>query len=332
MDNALASTILDNSRGLSTLPQTLSEVLRVARSEGSSSDDLAQVLMKDSALTAGVLRTVNSAFYGAGRSVSSVKQAVVTIGMQQVIALALSTSVYRMTTDWNSTMDRKRFWRHSLEVALAAKMIAGKVGYRGVEDAFVAGLLHDIGLLVLEQTFPEQFESIWNRSKVQGDLSTLEIQTWGTDHARVGQFLMEHWQLPDPICEAVGNHHSLRVEEGTTAFSLLSRIMCLAQLISKFAIAWDEPVNPAQLVGKESFRLSLEIAPDQLLSIEKALLHQTKEGAAYLEMDIGSSEDLIHEANRILFQQYQTVENLMNELRKLNPQLDPEDLLANLRA
>ena len=111
MDTELLRKILNENRELSALPQTLAEVLRVARDEQASADQVASVLMKDQAMTANVLRIVNSPFYGVGRNIGNVSQAVMTIGMWQVTALALSTSVYQMTSNWRSSLDRLRFWR-----------------------------------------------------------------------------------------------------------------------------------------------------------------------------------------------------------------------------
>lgn len=170
--------VLDDGLKLYALPQTLSEVLRVVADDSTGADDLAKVLMRDPAMTARVLRTVNSPYYGMGRKVGTVSQAVVTLGMRQVTALALSTSVYTMTEKWQSSFDRVRFWRHSLETAIAARDLAEKCGYKKTEEMFVAGLLHDIGLLVLERSFPQQYQKMWRQSLGNGSLVELEEEAW----------------------------------------------------------------------------------------------------------------------------------------------------------
>jgi HD-like signal output (HDOD) protein len=152
MDADFLKKVLSDNRELASLPQTLAEVLRVTRDDRSSAQDMATVIMKDPALTARVLRIVNSAYYGLGRQIGSISQSIMTIGMRQVSALALSSSVYKMTDNWSSGFDRRLFWRHSLEVAIAARMIAEHVKWKNVEEPWVAGLLHDIGLLVLERS------------------------------------------------------------------------------------------------------------------------------------------------------------------------------------
>ncbi|MBN2227591.1 MAG: HDOD domain-containing protein [candidate division Zixibacteria bacterium] len=309
--------VLDDNPQLSSLPQTMVEVLRVARDEKASTRDLAEVLQHDPSMTAKVLRMVNSPYYGMMREIGSVRQAVQTIGMRQVMALALTSSVYRMTDNWNSCLDRVRFWRHSLEVAIAARMIAEKAGYRHSEEAFVAGLLHDLGLLILEHAVPDRFSQVWKQAEREGNLPELEIEAWGTNHALIGQYLLERWNLPDTISRAVGRHHSTFLPGTANQELCTSQIVCLAHLISKFAVSSEHALNSDLLVNKEVLRRNLNIPTGEILAIEKTLFSMTLEEAAYLEIDVGSVDEIMLEANRMLFDQYVTIENLLREIRDL---------------
>ncbi|MCP4706192.1 MAG: HDOD domain-containing protein, partial [candidate division Zixibacteria bacterium] len=201
--------ILSEHKELSSLPQVLAEVLKISSDDNSSADDLTRVILKDPALTAKLLRVVNSPFCGQAREVSSIKQAVMALGIRTVMALALSTSVYDLTDRITSLIDRKKFWRHSLEVAIASRMIAEKIGYKSPEEAFVVGLLHDIGVLILESSFPEEFKRIWRLVESGEKQELIEQKTWGTDHARAGQFLMDQWGIPKKLGEAIGAHHEM---------------------------------------------------------------------------------------------------------------------------
>lgn len=321
MDTELLRKILNENRELSALPQTLAEVLRVARDEQASADQVASVLMKDQAMTANVLRIVNSPFYGVGRNIGNVSQAVMTIGMWQVTALALSTSVYQMTSNWRSSLDRLRFWRHSLQVAIASRMIARKIGYKQVEDAYVAGMLHDLGILVLENSFPEQFEEIWKDSRSTAEVLALEEQAWNTNHARVGQFLLQHWFLPESICEAVGKHHSQLAPDSRQAGGTVAQIVRLAHLIAKFVVVSDDSSDPRHQITREVLRAHLGLSEPDLLEIEKALLQATMDEAEYLEIEIGSADEIMREANELLFNQYVTVGNLLREIGKMKQQI-----------
>jgi len=318
MNNDVIKKILDDGRKLYSLPQTLAEVLRVVRDENSAADDLAKVIMRDPAMTTKILRVVNSPFYGLGRQVSSVAQAVVTLGTRQVTALALSTSVYSLTDKWETSFDRIRFWRHSLEVAIASRAIAKKAGGKKQEEVFVAGLLHDIGLIILEHSYPDRFRQVWKEALRRGGLEDLEEAEWGTNHARVGQFLLEQWQIPDIICQAVGRHHHTFPLGADDEELRPAQIVGLAGVISKFSIADVPGAGPDHSrERRDVLRTNLHLDADGLLEIEKHLFSWTVNESRYLEIDIGSPEVILAEANRMLFEQYAAVEGLLDENRRM---------------
>jgi putative nucleotidyltransferase with HDIG domain len=314
--------IFSEKQELLSLPQTLAEVLRIVRDDRSTADDLAEALMKDPALTARTLRVVNSAFYGGDRKIGSMTQAVTTLGLRQITALALSSSVYNLADKWQTNFDRIKFWRHALEVAIASRMIAEQAGYRQIEEAFVAGLLHDIGLLILDHSFPEQSSQVWKEASRHGNLTDVEQETWGTDHARVGQFILEQWQLPEDICRAVGAHHAVFVPGTDDQELVLGQVVCLANMVSRFTVA-DLEKQDATMVAehKQIIQNNLRLSRDQLYAIEKNLFSETVSMAKFLEMDIGSPEDLLTEANRLLFEQFVAVEGLLNENRHMHQQI-----------
>ncbi|HOP06174.1 MAG TPA: HDOD domain-containing protein [candidate division Zixibacteria bacterium] len=316
MSQDIFKQILNDHKELSSLPQTLAEVLRVVKDERSSAQDLAKVLMRDPALTAKVLRIVNSPFYG-GRGVTTVTQAVVTLGIRAITALTLSTSIYDMTGAWQFTVERARFWRHSLQVALASRAIAEAVRYPHPEEPFVCGLLHDIGILVLEKSFPEKFERIWRQVESGERLCDLEEGIWGTDHARVGQFLLEQWQLPSVICQAVGYHHSEIVAQEKDSDLIASQIVALANMMSNFTIARGRPELTMDLTRKEALINLLEINPEKARDIEQELIPRTLQEAQFLEIDIGSQEEILMEANAIIYDHYLSVENLLRENQRM---------------
>lgn len=314
--------ILSEQNELLSLPQTMAEVLRVVKDENSSTQDLAEVLLHDPAMTAKVLRIVNSPFYGAGREISTVSQAVATIGFRQVTALALSSSLYNLANQWESGLDRIRFWRHSLETAIAARMIAKQVKYPHAEEAFVAGLLHDLGILILEKSSPGTYAKIRSKPESVESIVDLEEEAWGTNHARVGQFLFEQWNLPESICTAVGHHHDLFAPETDNPDMLLSQIICYANKISKFKIT--EAPRSESLSESENrtiIRANIGLSKSDCQTLQTELFSATVREAKFLEMEIGSQEELLEEANRMLFGQYLTVENLLGENSKLRLQV-----------
>ncbi len=320
MNSSLFQKILDEHEELSSLPQTLVEVLRVVKDEASSAQDLANVLRRDPPLTVKILRVVNSPFYGAGREITSVRQAVVTLGIRAVTAVALSTSIYDFTDKWHTSIDRMRFWRHSLEVAVTSRMIAEAIGYPAAEEAFVAGLIHDIGMLVLEKSFSEEYTAILRQSQAKEGLLRAEEEKWGTNHARVGQFLLEQWNLPSGICEAVGLHHD-EFQKGASSPELrLPQIIALANLLSQFNVI-ETHLCSVDIQKKELLAENLSLKEAKLRHIEETHLTQTLDEAKFLEINIGSHSELLNEANRMLYLQYGTVESLLRENRQMQQHL-----------
>jgi len=318
MDSNILKKIAGEHKELLSLPQSLAEVLRLVRDERSGADDLAAVLIRDPALTARILRIVNSAYYGGGRQVGTMSQAVMTIGMRQITALTLSASVYKLTDDWQSSIDRLRFWRHSLDVAIGSRMIAEKIGYARPEEAFVAGLLHDLGILILDHSFPKEYSRVWKGAGWSGNLIDCEEEVWCTNHAKVAQFLLDQWQLPESICQAVGSHHIVFVRGTNEPELVLNQIICLANHMSCFTVA-DHPTTDAGLdrENQEILIDNLRLSREQVLEIEKNLFSQTVAEAKFLEMNIGSVDDILLEANHLLFEKYLAVENLLKDNRQM---------------
>ena len=322
MHDELIAKVLSDHKQLLSLPQTLAEVLKVTRDEKASARDLAAVLQKDPALTARILRIVNSAYYGLGREIGTVSQAVVTLGTRAVTSLALSASVYKLTADWRTTTDPVRFWRHSLEVAIASRMVAEASGYSASEEAFVAGLLHDIGILVLEDSFPDKFKEIKTRLSRGEGLSEIEDELWGTNHARVGKFLLEQWHIPSKLCDAVGHHHTTFTPETNSPDHVLDQIVCLGNSLSRFPIMENVAPDLSTLAtNREALQNNLRLSSEAVVKIEEQLFTRTMAEARYLEMEIGSPEELLTEANKMLFRQYMTVENLLRENRRMQQQI-----------
>lgn len=321
MNTDIYNKIIEDHKELTSLPQTLTEVLRILKDENSNASDLANVISRDPALTAKMLRIVNSPYYGAGREITTLSQAVMTLGTRAVSALTLSTSIYDMTDGWETSLERTRFWRHSLEVAVAARSIAEIIRYPRIEEAFITGILHDIGLLVLEKSFPDKFKSIWNLAESGDHLIELEENSWSTNHARVGQFLLEQWHIPSVITGAIGQHHNnFPLDEDDKDF-LLPQIVALANKIAKFStltVCHDSAYDVEQ---KDIIRKNLKIPVEQMRELEKNLLNQVVNEAEFLEIEIGSSSEILMEANKMLYRQYMTVENLLSENAKMQQEV-----------
>lgn len=198
---------------LPTLPIVAQQILNLIASPSSDMEQIAGVITRDQAITAKVIKIINSAFYGFRNRISSIQHAIVILGLNTVKNLVLGVSVVK-TFEENakaSIFNRERFWLHAFSTALAAKRIAQKLGRDNFEDYFLAGLLHDIGILVIDQFFHDLFLEILNRS-IQEKTGYLEIEkdVLGLHHGDIGGFLGERWNLPYFLLHAMIYHHSMK--------------------------------------------------------------------------------------------------------------------------
>jgi HD superfamily phosphohydrolase YqeK len=246
---------------------------------------------------------------------------VVTLGMRAVTAIALSASVYDKVNSIDGGIERKRFWRHSLETAIASRLIASEIGYEPLEEAFVAGLLHEIGILILEASFSDEYRRMWKQVEAGESLVALEHQKWGTDHSRSGQFLLDQWGVPKQIGAAVGMHHKTFEQGDKSNENRLAQIVNLANQLSKFRAYIMPPPEAELLKNKDIIAANLDLSNATLGSIEEKLIGEVIRESAFLEIEIGSVEEILVDSNRLLYRQYLTVENLLRENRKMQMQI-----------
>jgi len=314
--------LIKDKKELTSLPQVLAEVIRVTEKEECGAHEISEVIMKDPALSVRLLRIANSAFYGPSREVSTVSQAVLLMGVRSVKALALSVGLYHMFDREQVVIDRLRFWRHSLEVAIACREIARLCAYNPPEEAFVTGLLHDIGILIMEASYEDQLRRIWKLVEAGESLVKLEETTWGTNHARVAKFLLDQWRVPDLIGEAIGVHHdSFDAEKGHLPHNRLSRIICLANRISKYRVYTMPPAETEEEARIEELAESLGIGATTLAELQENVVTQLMKESEFLDIPIGSPLELLKEANAQIYKQYLLIEAVLRENRRMQAEV-----------
>ncbi len=194
---------------LPSLPTVTAKMLELVDNPRTSAAGLAKLIMQDQVLTARILKVANSSFYGFPREIGTVKLAVVVLGFDAVKEMGLGLSVLTTLRRESSGagLDWSRFWQHSVAVASATRMLARSVCYRLAGEAFVAGLLHDIGRLVLTIYLYDDLDMV-HRLAVPGGMSQEEAETevFGVTHAQVGAWLAEKWSLPPVLVEAIQYH------------------------------------------------------------------------------------------------------------------------------
>lgn len=205
--------VLSHLDSLPTLPPIALRVLQTTADERSAADDVIRLIRNDQSLTAKVLSVANAAATGVRGSVTTLEKAVPLLGFNAVRSIVLATTVFdcfsRTPSDGHA-FDRLEFWKHSLAVACAARRLARARRAAGLdpEDAFVAGLLHDIGKVALDTVFPKAYDRIAAQAnQSRGDIADSERLILGADHTVAGRRLAERWRLPKNLQEVIWLHH-----------------------------------------------------------------------------------------------------------------------------
>lgn len=209
---AIVARALSSIGELATLPEVTVKIIEIVEDPRSTARDLHDVIKYDPALSVKVLKVVNSAFYGLPGQIASIDRAIILLGLSAVKNIAIAASIARLFKGGriSEEFSAADLWRHSLAVGVACRSIARRTHYPVQPDeVFVAGLIHDMGILVERQTFPEQLTSLIARySAGQGDFLELERQIIGADHQLFGAGLTTKWKFPRHLRAAVGFHHN----------------------------------------------------------------------------------------------------------------------------
>jgi putative nucleotidyltransferase with HDIG domain len=194
-----------NARDVPTIPVLLLRILRVVDGERASAKDLVDLMQRDQALAGRVLRLANSGFFACSREVATLSRAVMLLGFQTVKNLALGIKIME-TMMGRGGPGLAALWEHSALVGAAARLIAQRTRKADPEEVFTAGLLHDIGKVILRIRFAAVYDRI---VALDGDVPLVirERDAFGVDHAQAGAWLGEAWALPPSIVDAAGAHH-----------------------------------------------------------------------------------------------------------------------------
>jgi putative nucleotidyltransferase with HDIG domain len=203
--------ITDRIISLPTLPTVVSKLIELVDNPKTSAASLAALIYKDQSLTARILKLANSAYYGFPREISTVNMAIVVLGFNTVKEMSLSLSVFDAfkSAKNDSAFDVSRFWQHSIACGAAARMLARRFAHQLTGEAFVAGLLHDIGKIILKQYMPKEFTEIMEKvTRDAMELESAEMEVVGATHSQIGSWLAEKWNLPRIIVNSIAHHHA----------------------------------------------------------------------------------------------------------------------------
>ncbi len=206
MCSAFPEYILHSARALPSLPGVAGRLLGLAQRVLVDPEQMIHIIEADPSLTARVLRAANSERYGMGRSIGTVRDAAMLMGRDALVRLAVGAcTLGRERSAW--PVDARSFWKHSFSVATLARLLSEPLNI-DPDEAYVAGLLHDIGKLILLEHFGDLYVQVLLAAQYgTGPLHMLEWETLSTDHTVAGHALCLYWNLPHALTDAIAQHH-----------------------------------------------------------------------------------------------------------------------------
>ena len=200
--------LIANLGELPPLPQVAAQVLRVSADPDANAEDLRKVISMDQALTLQILKISNSAMFGMVREVTTLTQAIMTLGFSTIKSVVIASSAKNLYHRGAVGFQERLIWEHALVSAIGSRAFARALRFPRLEEAFIGGLLHDIGKSVLGVKFPDHYAAIQRTTYNDKGLSLdLELESFGFDHAMVGEALVSRWNLAPSLQAAVRWHH-----------------------------------------------------------------------------------------------------------------------------
>ncbi len=262
--------LIDRSGKLGTLPAIVHRIFQVMDDPSSTAIQIGRIINEDPALTARLLKLVNSPFYGFVSKVDTVPRAIALIGHRELRSVVLATSAIKAFEGIPADLvDMEAFWKRSLNTAVVARVLAAFRREKEIERFFIVGLLHDIGSLLLYLQQPEQqAQAIVQSHADNSPLWLAEKDVFGFDHAEVGGALLKKWNLPPLLCQAVRFH--LYPDQAPESDQSAAWLVHLAWQIVRHHLERDNRLAEDAEVDAEIWAAN-ELAPDLLPQIlEKA--------------------------------------------------------------
>ncbi len=259
--------IIMDTKTLPTLPGVINKLNTLSNDDKSSVQEMARIVSADQVLSARILRLANSPSYGFYR-VSTISNAMILLGVNVVKSLALSSSIFEIM-EKNSV----GLWEHSLGAATAAGIIARKLAIPEVEEITTAGLLHDIGKVIISLKCAEQMPEIRRIIKVDElYISDAEKTVLDTDHAEVGGWLSKSWFLPEKLSEPIACHHNLVASEDHRVKTSVVHLADILIKASGFGDSGDNYVPHIQQIAWETLKLDEGVLKEIIIELEDKLV------------------------------------------------------------
>ncbi len=260
--------IINRTCDLPTIPSVAGRVIQLVSDPHTTAEKLSKAIIVDQSLVARILKIANSAFYGCLRAIDSINQAVMILGFDTLKNIVLTASMKSVYKRFGLT--EKMLHEHSLFTAMAAYHIAKETSFKNQEEVFLAGLLHDIGKVVLNNNVPDKFYMVMEEVYNTGcKFTEIEKDVFGFTHAEVGRLVVKKWNLSQELEEVIRFHHEPeRLEKNDPyVFQLTSNVNMADAICRKLGIGLREPEDIDLARHKSCSILKLSI--DSLERIEK---------------------------------------------------------------
>jgi len=302
MNEQLLERVLRSPR-LPSLPTIALEVIELVQQKNVDIKQIADTIKMDPALSSKILKTVNSSFYGQAYSISTISHALVVLGLNSVKTLALGFSLVNNLADQGGDgFDHMEFWKRSLFSATASKALSQKAGVVQQEEAFLGGLLQDLGMLTMNQTLGNEYNSLVAKTaNIHGNLLELEQEELELTHPEVGAKLAESWSLPNLLANAIRFHH----DPASSAIDTRQVVQCVAlgNLVADVFVLPEADSGAALEAYKDKAVEWCGIAEDECEDLLKEIHKQTKEMQRLFDLPtggLGNADDILANANEAL--------------------------------
>jgi signal transduction histidine kinase/HD-like signal output (HDOD) protein len=283
---SVLARIVDNPK-LPSPPTVTLRVLEQASRPNSTINEIGKIISLDPALCGKMLKLVNSSLFGLARPVTSIERALNLLGLNHVRSLVLSLSLPSLRFKHASSARVKEYWKSSVTVAIVCRELAIRRRWLDPDSEMVAGLLCDIGVLLLYETFPAQYSTVAAQPSVGLDYQcALEEKEIGANHAEAGAYFLQRWKLADDLTAAIRFHH--RPAEAPPACRERAFLLYFGSLIARMHQSEHQAAMLGQIVGLAGERYALE--GDQLFAFLDSLQEKMKEFAALIDVDLGPAE------------------------------------------
>ena len=264
--------VLDKIAGLPTLPTMLNQINKLMMNPRTSAKEVAQLISSDPSITAKVLRVVNSSFYGFPNRITTITHAIVILGFNTVKSIVLSSSIFDVFKKGGpaSQFNRNEFWKHSIGVGAVARVVGKTAGYSALEELFIAGLVHDIGKIIMDQYMHEDFEKVLTAVNTKNCLiREAEEAVFGFHHGDIGGWLFQKWNLSKGIVECTKFHHNPALASEHPKPAAVIHLADIVTRALRFGSGGDRKIPPVSDAAWETLGLS----PDKM----DALIHESGE-------------------------------------------------------